>query len=259
MHPILIDFGPFELPTYGLLLATGVIVALWTLRRRADAAGMDGIRLVDFALWLVIWALLGSKLLLVLIELPRYLSNPAQLIPVLRAGGVFLGGFIAAVIAAFVLLRRYKLSFLPSADVIAPSLALGSAIGRLACLMAGCCWGGRCDLPWAITYTSEIAAERLGTPLHIPLHPFPIYAVLFNFALFLILAFIFKKPHADGRVFAWYLVLYGVGRFLFEYTRGDQARGFVLDGFLSTSQLISVFMILIGISLHFWISRRKAT
>jgi len=64
MHPILIDLGFFQVPSYGVLLATGVILALWTLRRRADRAGMDGARLVDFSLWLVIWALLGAKILL---------------------------------------------------------------------------------------------------------------------------------------------------------------------------------------------------
>ena len=71
MHPILIDFGFFQLPTYGVLLATGVIASLWTLRLRADRAGMDGVRLVDFALWLVIWALIGAKLLLVYVEEDR--------------------------------------------------------------------------------------------------------------------------------------------------------------------------------------------
>jgi len=257
MHPILIDLGFFQLPTYGLLLATGVVAALLTLRRRADRAGMDGTNLVDFALWLVIWALVGAKLLLVIVELPRYLRDPASLLGVFRAGGVFLGGFIAAVIAAAVLLRRYKLRTLPTFDVITPSLALGQAIGRLGCLMAGCCWGAACDLPWAVTYTDPVAAERLGTPLHQPLHPFPVYESLFDFGLYFLLAALFARRLAAGAVFATYLVLYGVGRFALEWTRGDVARGFVLDGLLSTSQLISLGMIVVGTGLHIWIRRRK--
>jgi len=258
MHPILIDLGFFQLPAYGVLLATGVIVGLWTLRVRADRAGMDGAHLVDFALWLVIWALLGAKLLLVVVELPRYIAHPAELLGMVRAGGVFLGGFIAAVIAAFILLRRYKLPALASLDVIAPSLALGHTIGRIGCLMAGCCWGGRCNLPWALTYTNPIAADNLGTPLNVPLHPFPIYASLFNFGLYLFLAALWKRRPAAGRVFATYLVLYGIGRFLLEWTRGDVARGFVLGGVLSTSQLISIVLIAIGGGLHLWIGRRAA-
>ena len=105
------------------------------------------------------WALIGAKLLLVLVELPRYLKDPASILGTIRAGGVFLGGFVAAVIAAIVLLRRYKLPALPSFDVLSPSLALGHAIGRIGCLLAGCCWGAACELPWAITYSSPIAAE----------------------------------------------------------------------------------------------------
>jgi len=258
MHPILIDFGFFQLPTYGVLLATGVIASLWTLRLRADRAGMDGVRLVDFALWLVIWALIGAKLLLVIVELPRYLADPAALLGTVRAGGVFLGGFIAAVIAAVILLRRYKLPALASFDVVVPSLALGHAIGRIGCLMAGCCWGGRCDLPWAITYTNPIAAENLGTPLHTALHPFPVYSSLFNFGLYLLLAAFYRRRPTTGRVFATYLVLYGIGRFLLEWTRGDAVRGIFFDGAVSTSQLISIALIVIGTGLHLWIGRRSA-
>lgn len=257
MHPILIDFGFFQLPSYGVLLATAVVVALLTLRLRADRAGLDGTHLVDFGLWLVIWALIGAKLLLVLVELPRYLRDPASLFGTIRAGGVFLGGFVAAVIAAIILLRRYKLPALASFDVLSPSLALGHAIGRIGCLLAGCCWGGSCDLPWAITYTNPVAASNLGTPLGHPLHPFPVYSSLFNFSLYLLLAAYYRHSPLAGRVFATYLVLYGAGRFFLEWTRGDAVRGFVLGGALSTSQLLSLAMILTGAGLHLWVSRRN--
>jgi len=256
MHPILIDLGFYQLPTYGVLVATAVAVALWTIKLRAERVGMDAIRVVDFALWLVVWALLGAKLLLVAVEWRRYLADPAQLLGLVRAGGVFLGGFLAAVVAAVVLLRRYRLAALPTFDVIAPSLALGQAIGRVGCLMAGCCWGRQCALPWAVTYTDPVAAANVGTPLHVALHPFPAYAAIFNLGVFLVLSRLYRARMAPGRVFASYLVLYGAGRFLLELTRGDAARGLYFDGRLSTSQLITAAMVAIGVAMHWWIGRR---
>jgi len=257
MHPILIDLGFFALPAYGVLLATAVLMALWSARIRAEDAGMDGTKVVDFGLWLVIWALLGAKILLVIVEWKRYLGDPSQLLGLARAGGVFLGGCSAIVKAAAIMLRRYNLKALPTFDVLAPSLALGQAIGRLGCLLAGCCWGRECDLPWAITYTDPAAAANVGTPLHLAVHPFPVYAAAFNFTVFLILGRLYQKKLAPGRVFATYLILYGIGRFLLELTRGDEIRGLFFGGLVSTSQLISAALIAIGAATHWWIGRRQ--
>lgn len=256
MHPILIDLGFWAVPSYGVMLAVGVILALWRARVRARDHGLDGDKIVDFALWVVIWALVGSKLLLVIVEFPRYLANPGDLLTLFRAGGVFLGGFIAAVIAAALLIRRYKLPALQTFDALTPSISLGQAVGRLGCLMAGCCWGHQCDVPWAITYTDPVAARNLGTPLDIPVHPFPLYAFVSNLLLYGILAWLYRLGMKPGRVFGAYLILYGLTRFLLEETRGDEVRGFVFGGALSTSQLITAVMILVGIAIHLWLSRR---
>lgn len=259
MHPILVDLGFFQVPSYGVMVALGVVAGLLTLKWRGDRAGLDGSLLVDVGLWLVIWALVGAKGLLVLVELPRYLSNPAELAGLVRAGGVFLGGFAAAVLAAVILFRRHRLAPLATMDAMIPSVALGQALGRIGCLMAGCCWGGRCHLPWAITYTNPAAAANVGTPLHVPLHPYPAYEALFDFALFGLLEILYRRRPASGRVFATYLLVYGGGRFLLEWTRGDAARGFVLSGALSTSQAIGLAMVVLGASLQLWISRRRET
>ena len=257
MHPILIDLGFFQIPSYGVLVAFGVVLGLLALKRRADRRGLDGAVVVDVALWLVIWALVGAKGLLILVELPRYLDDPASMVSVLRAGGVFLGGFIAAVIAGAVLFRRHHLAPFATMDVIIPSLALGHAVGRMGCLLAGCCWGGVCKQPWAVTYSDPVAAANVGTPLHVALHPFPAYAALFNLGLWALLEWLYSRRPASGRVFATYLMVYGAGRFLLEWTRGDASRGFVLSGALSTSQLISLGMIILGIVLQLGISKHR--
>lgn len=257
MHPTLVDLGFYQLPSYGVLVALGVVAGLLTLKRRGDRAGLDGAQLVDVGLWLVIWALVGAKGLLVLVELPRYLHDPAELIGLVRAGGVFLGGFLAAIVAAIVLFRRHRLPALATMDAFIPSVALGQAIGRIGCLLAGCCWGSRCNLPWAITYTDPAAAANVGTPLHVALHPYPAYESLLDFGLYLVLELLYSRRPSAGRVFATYLLAYGSGRFLLELTRGDAARGFVLSGALSTSQLIALAMIGLGTALQFVIARRR--
>ncbi len=258
MHPILINLGFLKIPTYGVMVVLAVLLALWTAKRRADRAGLDGARIFDLSLWLIIWGFAGSKTLLFIVEARTYLTHPAEILGILRAGGVFVGGLIGAIIAAVVLLKKYGLPFLPTADVLMPSVSLGQAIGRIGCLSAGCCWGGRCNLPWAITYTSPIAHENVGTPLGVPLHPFPVYAMIYNFSLYLVLARMYKKGVTAGRVLEAYLIGYGTGRFLLEFTRGDAVRGFVFHyhGMLSTSQLVSIIMVLAGATLHVWLNRR---
>lgn len=257
MHPILFDLGFFQIPSYGVLVALGVVAGLLALKRRADRRGLDGAVLVDVALWLVIWALVGAKGLLILVELPRYLADPASAVGVLRAGGVFLGGFIAAVIAGVVLFRRHHLAPLATMDAVIPSVALGHAVGRVGCLLAGCCWGGACDLPWAVIYTDPVAATNVGTPLHVALHPFPAYAALFNLGLWGLLEWLYARHLEPGRVFATYLMVYGAGRFLLEWTRGDASRGFILSGALSTSQAIALGMMTLGVLLQFVISKQR--
>jgi phosphatidylglycerol:prolipoprotein diacylglycerol transferase len=258
MHPTLIDLGFVRLPSYGILLLVAAVVGLWNVRLRGNRSGMDGSRLSDFGLWLIIWAIVGAKVLLVAVDLPAYLSDPGSILRALRSGGVFLGGFAGALVAAIVLLRRYELPPLATFDVIAPSLALGQAIGRVGCLLAGCCWGASCDLPWAITYTGPVAAN-LATPLGEPLHPFPAYAALVNFGIYRLLAGLHERRPPPGRVWATYLVLYGSLRFLLEWTRGDETRGFVFGGALSTSQLIALVLVVAGSVLHYWIGRQGAS
>jgi phosphatidylglycerol:prolipoprotein diacylglycerol transferase len=255
--PVLIDLGFFKLPTYGVLLAIGLGLALWTARRRAFSVELPGDRVFDLGLWVIIWGLVGSKLLLVVTE-PSYLTSREGLLGLLRAGGVFYGGLIGAIAAAAVLFRRYHLPFFPVVDVLSPSVALGHAIGRLGCFAAGCCYGASCSLPWAVTFTNPLAHEISGTPLGVPLHPSQLYEAIFNFANFAFLAWLFRRRPRHGTVFATYLVSYGTARFLLEFLRGDADRGFVLSGLLSTSQAIAAGMVALGLALLLVLRRRNA-
>jgi phosphatidylglycerol:prolipoprotein diacylglycerol transferase len=245
MLPRLIDLGFIAIPTYGVLLVTGIALGIWLAGKRADAAGLPGERVADLAFWVVLWGLVGAKALLLVTE-PSYLTSLTNLWWLLRSGGVFYGGFIGAIVAAFVLLRRYRIPFLRTADALAPSLALGHFFGRLGCFAAGCCYGAECREPWGVTFTNPLAHSISGTPLGVPLHPTQLYEAALNIANYAFLAWLYRRRPRPGAVLAAYLMVYGVGRFTIEYFRGDADRGFVLGGLLSTSQAIAIVMVALG-------------
>jgi len=256
VHPVLIDLKFFQIPTYGVLLYSGIVLGIWLASRRARLVGLPGDKVMDLGAWVVLWGLAGSKLLLAITD-PSYLGSLAGLWGLVRAGGVFYGGLIGALVAAFVLLRRYGLPFLRVADVLAPSVALGHAFGRLGCFSAGCCYGRSCSASWGVVFSHPLAAEISGTPLGVPLIPTQLYEAAFNLANYVFLAWLFRRHFRPGTVLAAYLIGYGIARFVIEFFRGDADRGFVLGGVLSTSQAIAAVMVPLGIGILVWVSRRK--
>jgi phosphatidylglycerol---prolipoprotein diacylglyceryl transferase len=255
MFPTLINLGFIRIPTYGVMLVTGIVVALFLAQRRANKAGLPGNKIADLGFWVVLWGLLGAKIMLVITE-PSYLSSLSGLWWLLRSGGVFYGGLIGALAAAAVLLVRYRLPFLPVADVLVPSVALGHFFGRLGCFSAGCCYGKACSLPIGVTFSNPLAHEVSGTPLGVPLYPTQLFEAVFNFFNWIFLAWLFRRHLRPGTVLAAYLIGYGTARFIIEFYRGDADRGFVFGGALSTSQAIAAVMVPLGIGILIWTALR---
>ena len=175
MYPELFSIGPITIYTYGVLLAVSYLLGLWLAMRRARKWGLDANRILDLGIYIIIAALVGAKLLLLVVDFDQFSRSPAELLTLARSGGVFYGGLILAVIVGFWYVSRHRLPFWTTCDVFAPGIALGHVTGRLGCLAAGCCYGRPADVPWAITFTSPLAAANVGTPLGIPLHPTQIY------------------------------------------------------------------------------------
>jgi len=254
MHPILFEIGRFPVYTYGVLLAAAYLLGLQFALMRARARGLEPNRVMDLGIWIIISALAGAKLLLLVVEFDTFGRNPAELLTLLRSGGVFYGGLIAAVAVALWYLRRHKMPMWTVTDVFAPGIALGHVIGRMGCLFAGCCFGRPADLPWAITFHSEYAAQNVGTPLNIPLHPTQLYEAGAELLILGFLLLIERKGRPfPGRTFWGYLLLYGVSRFFIEFYRGD-SRGMVGD--LSTSQFVSLLIVPLAIVMLVVLGRR---
>jgi len=230
MFPEAFRLGGYFQSTYGIMVTLAFLAGLWMTVRLGRKAGLEADAVVNLGIYVALAALVGAKLLMVASDLGYYLRHPGELfsLATFRAGGIFFGGLLAALLAAFWYVRRKRLPGLVIADTFAPGLALGHAIGRVGCFLAGCCWGQPCDLPWAVTFTNPLAHEMFGTPLGVSLHPAQLYEVLAVAAVFLLLYYRFHRPHRSGSLIGLYLALYGAARFLLEFVRAhDQSNPLV--------------------------------
>jgi phosphatidylglycerol---prolipoprotein diacylglyceryl transferase len=257
MFPRLIQIGSFYIPTYGVILAIAYLVGIWLLRRKARAEGLPDQQIFDFSLYILASAILGAKLLLVIVEWRHYMANPRDLVEVLRSGGVFYGGLIAATTVGIWYMRKHRLPAWKIADMGAPSIALGEAIGRWGCFAAGCCYGKPTDSALGVTFRDPFAHEAVGTPLNVPLHPTQIYLSLNALLIFLILQWAYRRRTFDGEVFWLYVLLYAITRGILETFRGDSVRGFLIPGVLSTSQFIGLLAAAAAGGMLVYLSRRR--
>jgi phosphatidylglycerol:prolipoprotein diacylglycerol transferase len=254
MHPTLFDFGPFTLYTYGVLLAAAYLIGLRFALVRARSRALDPHRVMDLGIWIIVSALVGAKLMLLVTDFHQYTRNPRALVDLARSAGVFYGGLLAALAVAFVYIRRHRMPLWTTTDVFAPGLALGHAVGRLGCLMAGCCFGRPTTVAWAITFHDPAASINSDTPLGVPLHPTQLYEAGAELLILGVLLWLERRGHAfAGRTFWTYILLYGVARFVIEFYRGDP-RGSI--GILSTSQFVSLIAVPIAVVMLAWLSRR---
>jgi phosphatidylglycerol:prolipoprotein diacylglycerol transferase len=241
MFPRLLEIGPLTVYSYGVFLAAAYLLALYFSVRRARAMGLDGDRVLDLGIYIIISALVGAKLLLLVVDFDYFRRQPAELWTLARSGGVFYGGLVLAFVVGLWYVRKHRLPVWPIADAIAPGIALGHVIGRVGCLLAGCCYGTPTSRPWGVTFSDTFAASNVGTPLHVALHPTQLYD---GGAELLILAFLLLTEKwwrkRAGFTFWVYILLYAVSRYVVEMFRGDP-RGMTL-GF-STSQFISLLLI----------------
>jgi phosphatidylglycerol:prolipoprotein diacylglycerol transferase len=255
----LFSIGSFHLPTYGILLVMAILGGIYTAIRLGRRVGLDSALILDFCTWLILVALAGAKVLMILTDWSYYLAHPGEIFSfsTLMAGGVFYGGFIAALFFTIWYVRVQKLSFWKLADVLAPGVALGQSVGRLGCFSAGCDYGKATTAPWGVVFTSNFAHEVAGVPLGVRLHPTQLYESFATFVIFGLLLWWFPKHKRDGNVFLGYIALYAVARFLLEFLRGDEDRGFVFHHLLSTSQFIALLALAgVGATLYWRHVRR---
>ena len=241
MHPVLLQAGSLKIYAYGVFVAVGFLAAIWVAGREIARQGIDREKFYDMGFWVVLSAIAGARLFHVLVYWRQYAPDPVEILKLWNGGLVFYGGFLAAVAACLLYLRRNRIPFLPVADASAVAIPLGLAFGRLGCTMAGCCFGKPSTLPWAVTFSDPASLA----PLHVPLHPTQIYESMAGFAIFGILYATRDRFRTPGARFWTMLILYGAARSFLEIFR-DDPRGFL--GPLSESQVVSAVLIVYAVA-----------
>jgi phosphatidylglycerol:prolipoprotein diacylglycerol transferase len=253
MHPILFEIprivigqfaiGPFPIRMYGLMIGTGFLLSIYLASRRAKKEGLDPDRILDMGVYLILSAIIGSRILYVLTTLQEFREHPLDAFAIWKGGLVFFGGLLAAIPVCIWYVRRHNLPVWKTADIMAPYIALGHAFGRLGCFFAGCCYGSVCNLPIGVTYHDPNSLAPLG----VPLYPTQLMESGGEFLIFGVLILLRRSKKFDGQLFWSYPIFYSVLRFINEFFRGDAIRGLYFGGLVSTSQIIAVFMF--GLSL----------
>ena len=253
MHPIAFYFGSLPVRWYGVMMACAFLAGLWTATRRARLANVHGDVIADVTLWLMAGSIVGARFVYVTTYWKQeFADQPFREVFMIQHGGlVYYGGLIGAMISGLGYLLWKKLPVWKIADILAPSVALGSVFGRIGCLMNGCCYGRACALPWAIHFPADHETHGVAV------HPTEIYDALLNLILYIFLAWLFRLKKFDGQIFATYLIIYAVFRSIAEYFRGDYPADHVHAG-LTSAQLVSVPIFVTGIILALFLSRRAA-
>jgi len=259
MYPKILDLGPITIHTYGLLLAAAFIAGIWITSRNARKEGINPDVVWNMGLVVIFAALVGAKLILLFSNFQYYSKNLREIfsLSTLRSPGIYYGGLLLAVAAATLYIVKKGLPAWTVADLAAPGIALGQAIGRLGCLSAGCCYGKPTSMPWGIVFRNQYSYENVGVPLNVPLHPTQLYDSIGALCLFFFLMWRLPKRHFTGQIILEFLALYSLLRFIVEFFRDDD-RGFVLYGLLSTSQFIAILTILGSAALYYFFLRRPA-
>lgn len=251
MHPVLFKIGDlFTIYSYGFFIVIGAILGISfvaTQTRKKYNTSFDTIN--SLFLLMLVSAIVGGKVFL-FFENPSYYSeNFSKLLT--GRGFVFYGSLLFCIPAMLYFFKKHKLPVLPMLDIMAITTCIVHFFGRIGCFMAGCCHGIEWHGPLAVTFTDPVCLAPLNTPLH----PTQLYSAGM-IGLILILLLVIKKYQSfDGQLFLTYLICYAIGRSIIEIFRGDISRGFVIDGWLSHSQFIS--LIVITISIYFYLKIRK--
>jgi phosphatidylglycerol:prolipoprotein diacylglycerol transferase len=246
VYPILIDWTipglgfHLRMPSFGFFLAAAFVSAIQLGHYRALKKGYDPEVMGNFYVVLILSSMLGARATYVGLEWDRFSTRPWEMFLIWRGGLVFYGGVLGGFLGCYAFVRTHGMSPLALADLAAPCLALGHAVGRIGCFLNGCCHGVPTDLPWGVAFPFTTGGSM------VPRHPTQIYEAVGVGLICLWLSRHFYRAHRPGSVAVLYGILYAPLRFAVEMLRGDDRGGSWLG--LSPSQLGSIACLALAVA-----------
>lgn len=242
MHPIVCQIGPLTVYSYGLLLAVAVFVCSLLLQEEFKRRNLPFESAFDLVFWIVLAGIVGCRIFFVLLNLPVFIENPAEIFMLQHGGLAWQGGLIAGALTAVILVRRKNLPLLKTLDIFAPYVALGQSIGRVGCLLNNCCYGR--PVEWGLLFPGY----------DVRLHPAQIYESLGLIAVFFILKAAMERTHRDGEIFVLYLALASLLRFTVEFFRADHE---LIFGMLSIFQIMTLIFMGVAVNVYTQLKSRR--
>ena len=240
MNPVAFDIFGISIRWYGILISMGMLLGIFLAYYEAKKQGYNPDDIIDLSLWVIPAALIGARLYYVAFQWEYYKGDILKILNTREGGLAVHGGLIAAVLAGYFFTRAKNIPFWKTADIVAPSIALGQAIGRWGNFINGEAYGGPTDLPWGIMVDG------------VKVHPAFLYESIWDLGLFIFLIIYRRNKKFNGEILLLYAIIYSVGRFWIEGLRTDS----LMFMGLRTAQLISIAIIAFGLVLYFIMRRR---
>lgn len=278
MWPTIAKIGPITLHSYGLMIAIGFLLALYCAQRDFGKNGLDPQIATNHAFWALFLGVVGTRVLHIIMFPESYSwRDPIGWIAIWRGGLVFQGALIGPVIYCWIVFKRLRIDFWKVVDLSVPYVPLAHAVGRIGCVLNGCCYGARTDLPWGIRFPRvpwDLSLPPTGSPAYLDhadrfaelsvstdhwsyaVHPTQVYELVALLAIVGTLLLMRSKWNpCTGFTLPMYLILYGIVRFIIEFFRGDHNPRFW--GVISDQQFISLMSLPIGLALFAYLIWRQ--
>ncbi|MCR5691835.1 MAG: prolipoprotein diacylglyceryl transferase [Eubacterium sp.] len=256
-----IEIGGFSIAFYGMIIAFGMIMGIVMARWSARRTGQNPELYMDYAIWGILFALVGARVYYVAFSWDSYKDDLIQVFNIRGGGMAIYGGVIAAVLTAAIFCKRRKYNFLLFTDTATTGLILGQIIGRWGNFMNKEAFGEYTDSlfamrlkvsqvnPASITETMRANIQRIDAVDYIQVHPTFLYESVWNLVVLIIMIATTKKKKFHGQIFLTYIIGYGLGRVWIEGLRTDQLQ--IGASGIAVSQVLSAVLVLVGIVLCF--------